>query len=105
MLIDACLPLRRADGIFHNIVDDDSTFAEGNLAQMLAYAILTGVADGWLDASYEPVGRSLVATARSLVDEHGFVQRVCGAPHFDHQGTSVEAQAFFLLATAAEQRL
>ena len=104
-VIDACLALRRPDGIFHNIVDDKSTFAEGNLAQMLAYAILTGVLDGWLPASYEGPGRSLVASARNLVDRQGFVQRVCGAPHFDHQGTSVEAQAFFLLATNAEQRL
>ncbi len=104
-VIDACLALRADNGIFHNIVDDPDSFAEGNLAQMLAYAILTGVSDGWLPRSYEPIGRSLVGSARGLVDEHGFVRQVCGAPHFDHQGTSAEAQAFFLLATAAEKLL
>ena len=105
LVIDACLAFRRDDGIFHNIIDDESTFAEGNLAQMLAYAILTGVLGGWLPRSYEAHGRSLVASARELVDDRGFVRRVGGAPPFDHQGTSVEAQAFFLLATTAEQRL
>ena len=105
VVIDACLEHRASDGLFHNIVDDPSTFSEGNLAQMLAYGILTGVRDGWLPDSYHDVGRSLVESARTLVDERGFVQRVCGAPRFDRQGTSVEAQSFFLLATAAKQRL
>jgi len=103
-VLDACLAHRRRDdGLFCNIVDDPTTFAETNLAQMLAYGIFTGVADGWLPAGYQSIGHSLVESARQQVDEHGFVTRVCGAPHFDHQGTSVEAQCFFLLATAAER--
>jgi len=101
VVIDACLAHRDADGLFHDVVTDPSTFSEANLAQMLAYAALTGVADGWLPVSYEAVGRSLLESARRQVDAHGFVTGVCGAPLFDHQGTSVEAQAFFLLASAA----
>ena len=104
-VIDACLALRSSDGSFHNILDDDSTFEENTVGMMLAYALLCGVSDGWLPASYGAVGRSLTAQARRLVDANGFVQRVCGAPHFDHQGTSAEAQSFFLLATAAEKHL
>jgi unsaturated rhamnogalacturonyl hydrolase len=104
-IIDACLAFRTADGVFHNVIDDESTFSDGNLAQMLAYGILTGVDDGWLPPSYEQVGRSLVSSARQLVDQLGFVQGVCGAPRFDRRGTSAEAQAFFLLATNAEHRL
>jgi unsaturated rhamnogalacturonyl hydrolase len=101
VVIDACLAHRDADGLFHNVVTDPSTFSEANLAQMLAYAILTGVADGWLPMSYEAVGLSLLESARRQVDAFGFVTGVCGAPQFDEQGTSAEAQAFFLLATAA----
>lgn len=105
-VLDACLRYRNPDdGLFHNVVDDASTFRETNLAQMLAYGSLTGVADGWLPSAYATVGRSLLESARRKVDAHGFVTGVCGAPHFDHSGTSVEAQSFFLLATAAEQRL
>lgn len=104
-VIDACLAHRADDGVFCNVVDDPATFSEANLAQMLAYGILEGVAAGWLPATYEDAGRSLVHAAREHVDGLGFVQGVCGSPHFDHRGTSVEAQSFFLLATNAEQRL
>ena len=105
-VLDACLRHRDPhDGLFGNVVDDPSTFREANLAQMLAYGALTGVADGWLPPEYATVGRSLLESARRKVDAHGFVTGVCGAPRFDHQGTSAEAQSFFLLASAAEQRL
>ena len=104
-VLDSLLALRRPDGSFTNIVDDDTSFEDNTTGMMAAYALLQGVADGWLPASYADAGRSLVAHARTLVDDHGLVQRVCGAPRFDRQGTSAEAQAFFLLATAAETRL
>lgn len=103
-IIDACLAHRSENGLFHDVVNDPGTFSEANLAQMLAYATLTGVADGWLSGSYEAVGRSLLESARRQVDAHGFVTGVCGAPRFDRQGTSAEAQSFFLLATAAAGR-
>nr|WP_294690632.1 glycoside hydrolase family 88 protein [uncultured Friedmanniella sp.] len=103
-VIDACLAHRRPDGTFGNVLDDPASFEENNLAQMLAFATLTGSADGWLPASYAEVGRSLLDHARTKVDAHGFVTPVCGAPRFDRPGTSVEAQAFFLLATAAARR-
>lgn len=100
-VIDACLSYRDADGLFHDVVTDPSTFSDANLAQMLAYGVLTGVADEWLPVAYESVGRSLLESASRQVDTYGFVTGVCGAPFFDHQGTSAEAQAFFLLASAA----
>jgi unsaturated rhamnogalacturonyl hydrolase len=103
-VIDACLGWRRADGLFHDVVDDASTFVETNLAQMLAYSILTGVADRWLERGWIEVGRDLRRAAAAKVDERGLVQGVCGAPHFDHSGTSAEAQAFFLMAAASERR-
>ncbi|MDP9416890.1 MAG: glycoside hydrolase family 88 protein, partial [Actinomycetota bacterium] len=105
VVIDACLSHRRPDGIFHDVVDDPGTFPEANLAQMLAFAVLSGAHDGWLSPGYADVGRSLVEAAAARLDDDGRVTPVCGAPHFDRPGTSVEAQAFFLLATAAEQRI
>ena len=105
VVVDACLAHRRSDGTFHDVLDDPASFTDVTVAEMLAYGVLTGVADGWLPQRYAEAGRSLVATAREHVDADGFVTGVCGAPRFDRQGTSAEAQAFFLLATAAEQRL
>jgi unsaturated rhamnogalacturonyl hydrolase len=103
VVIDACLARRRPDGIFHDVVDDPTTFAETNLAQMLAYAIFLGVQDGWLPGPYRAIADDLVADARRQIDDDGLVRPVCGAPFFDQPGTSAEAQAFFLLATAAQR--
>lgn len=104
-VIDACLMHRRPDGSFHNVLDDPESFEENNLAQMLAYACFSGAADGWLPADYAETGAELLQHARGKVDALGFVTPVCGAPNFDRPGTSVEAQSFFLLATAAYRRL
>ena len=51
-VLDGCLAHQRVDGLFHNVVDDPSTFVETNLAQMLAYTIYRGVAGEWLGATY-----------------------------------------------------
>ncbi|MEV0130179.1 glycoside hydrolase family 88 protein [Dactylosporangium sp. NPDC050688] len=104
-IVDACLALRRPDGLFGNVLDDPASFPEANVAQMLAYTTCTGVADGWLPPSYAEVGRSLLAAVAPLVTADGLVTQVCGAPTFDRPGTSAEAQAFHLLATAAAARL
>lgn len=100
-VLDACLALRRDDGLFHNVLDDPSTFVETNAAQMFAYAALTGAADGWLPASYADTGRDLLVAATRMVDADGLVRGACGSPTFDHPGTSAEAQAFHLMALAA----
>lgn len=104
-LVDACLAHRRPDGLFHDVLDDPGTFVEASTAQMLAYAALTGVADGWLPPRYADVGHDLLATARARVDRLGVVEGVCGAPRFDRPGRSAEAQAFHLLAVAAARRV
>ena len=100
-VLDACLALRRPDGLFHDVLDDPSTFVETNAAQMFAYAAFVGAADGWLPASYAGTARDLLAAASTKIDEHGVVRGACGSPTFDHPGTSAEAQAFHLLAVAA----
>lgn len=101
VVIDACLRAEQAAHGFHDVLDDPSTFEEGDVRQMLAYGVLAGVADGWLPDSYLSTGQRLVAEARTEVDDAGLVTGVCGAPRFDRRGTSPEAQAMFLLATAA----
>jgi unsaturated rhamnogalacturonyl hydrolase len=100
-LLDGCLAHQRPDGLFHDVVDDPSTFVETNLAQMLAYAIYRGTAGGWLDASYLPHAGRMREAAHRKVDRFGLVQDVCGAPRFDRPGTAPEGQAFFLLMEAA----
>ncbi len=104
-VIDACLKYQRSDGLFHDVLDDPTTFEEINIGQMLAYSIYRGVDDGWMDASYLTHADKMRKVAYAHVDEFGLIQKVCGAPHFNRQGTSVEAQAFFLLMEAAYRDL
>jgi unsaturated rhamnogalacturonyl hydrolase len=100
-VVDGCLAHQRPDGLFHDVVDDPSTFVETNLAQMLAYSIFRGVREGWLERRYLDAGERLRAAALARVDAEGFVQGVCGSPSFDRPGTATEGQAFCLLMEAA----
>jgi rhamnogalacturonyl hydrolase YesR len=102
-VIDGCLAHRREDGLFHDILDDPSSFVETNTAQMLSYAIYRGVKAGWLDAGYAREADIMRAAVHKKVDKYGLVQGVCGAPNFNRSGTATEGQAFFLLMEAAHR--
>jgi rhamnogalacturonyl hydrolase YesR len=104
-LIDGCLRHKRTDGLFHDVIDQPLTFVETNLAQMLAFAMYSGVAAGWLPASYRAHADTMREAARQKMDADGFVQGVCGAPNFDSPGTSTEGQAFCILMEAAAAKL
>jgi len=103
-LIDGCLACQRPDGLFHNIVDQPTTFVETNLAQMLAFSIYEGTAAGWLPADYRKEADHMRSAARLKMDSYGFVQGACGAPSFDRPGPSTEAQAFAIMMEAAGSR-
>jgi unsaturated rhamnogalacturonyl hydrolase len=103
-LLDSCLKYQTKEGLFHNIIDDPSTFTETNLAQMLCYTIYSGVNEGWLEKKYIDYAEVARETIYTKVDDHGLVQGVCGSPTFAVPGTAVEGQAFFLLMEAAIDR-
>ena len=100
-LIDALLSHARPDGLFHDVVDDLSTFVETNLSQMLAYSIYRGIRSGWLPKSYKDDAARLRAAAINKIDRFGLVRGVCGAPSFDKAGVAAEGQSFYLLMEAA----
>ncbi len=100
-VVDGCLSCQREDGLFHDILDDPSTFVETNAAQMICYSIYRGVQGGWLESSYLAPAEKIRQAAHRRVDEFGLVQGVCGAPRFDRPGTATEGQAFFILMEAA----
>jgi rhamnogalacturonyl hydrolase YesR len=104
-LIDGCLAHQRPDGLFHNVVDDETTFVETNLGQMLAYAIFESVRGGWLPGDYLAAADRMRSAARAKVDRDGFVRGVAGAPTFGAPGVSPEGQAFFLMMETAAAKL
>jgi unsaturated rhamnogalacturonyl hydrolase len=103
-VLDSCLSHTRDDYLFHNILDDSTSFIETNLSQMIAYTIFRGISENWLNPSYLDTALKLREAAYKKVDAHGFVQGVCGAPYFDRPGTATEGQAFFILMEAAYRR-
>lgn len=103
-LLDVVSTYENPAGRFPDILDQPDRFTDGTAGLMFAYAAFTGIADGWLDASYgERAGRWLDA-ALATVDAHGVIRSVAGAPHFDREGDSAEAQAFGILALTARER-
>lgn len=101
--IEGCLPFLRSDGLFHDIIDDRTSFVETNFAQMVAYTIYRGIKSGWLSKTYLEKAEKMRAAAHSKVDKHGYVQGVCGAPTFNSSGRATEGQAFFILMEAARR--
>ena len=104
-LIDGCLAHQRPDGLFYNVVDDEASFVETDLGQMLAFSIFESVRGGWLPADYLAAADRMRSAARAKVDRDGFVQGVAGAPAFRSPGVSPEGQAFFLMMEAAAARI
>lgn len=103
-LVNSVLSHMRPDGLFHDVIDDSSTFVETNLSQMLAYTIYRGIKSGWLPDSMKSDADRLREAVHGKVDHFGLVQGVCGAPNFNSPGVAPEGQAFFLLMeSAAEQ--
>ncbi|WP_206098875.1 glycoside hydrolase family 88 protein [Paenibacillus paeoniae] len=104
-LIEGCLTYQREDGLFYDVLDDSTTFVETNVAQMLAYAIYSGVKEGWLREEYLANADKMRAAANNKVDSYGIVQGVCGSPNFNQVGTATEGQAFYMLMETAKQKL
>ena len=103
-IIDGCLAYQRSDGLFHDVIDRPNTFVEANLAQMLAFAIYVLLREQCIPAEYRAHADRMRDAARAKMDSYGYVQSVCGAPNFDRQGTSTEAQAFAIMMEAASSK-
>lgn len=104
-VIDGCIAFMRSDGLFHDIIDDSNSFVETNLGQMLSFSIYKGIKAGWLDENYRAKADLMRKAAHAQLDAYGIIQGACGAPYFDKPGTSVEAQAFFILMEYAWKSL
>ena len=104
-MLDSMLLYLREDGLFHDVLDDPGSFVETNCAQMTAYTIFRGVAEGWLPDTYLKAAQRMRLAALSKVDRFGRVQDACGAPTFDKSGSSPEANAFCILMETAAMQL
>ncbi|MDD2971360.1 MAG: glycoside hydrolase family 88 protein [Lachnospiraceae bacterium] len=100
-LVEDLLPFMMENGLFHDTVDDATTFAETNLSQMMAYTLYRGMEMKILPNLYGRTAEHLRDAANKCLDSYGFVRGVCGAPTFDKPGIAPEGQAFYLLMEQA----
>ncbi len=96
-LLKNAIVYMRPDGLFHDVIDDETTFVETNFSQMMACSIYRGMAEGWLEREWEAKAELLRSAANQKMNAYGFICGVCGAPTFDKPGISPEGQAFYLL--------
>lgn len=94
------LPYQLPDGRFRDILDDGESFVDGTAAMMLAATVYRGIKGGYLPDDFLNNADRAYATVSSKIDRYGLIREVCGCPDFTSEGTSAEAQAAFLMATA-----
>ncbi len=77
-MMGALLGFQGQDGMWHQLLDDPSSFAESSCTGMFLFAMATGLDNGWLPwAQYAaPVQKSWEALA-GYVNEKGAVREVC----------------------------
>lgn len=77
------------DGLFHDILNDPSSFVDGTSAMMAATVLYRGLLEGWLDEENGlPLSQAEAAyrTMCAKVDDFGILHNVCGCPDFVSSG-------------------
>ena len=87
------------DGRFRDILDDNSSFIDGTSAMMAAAVIYRGNAKGYLDLDLGCADKAY-ETVTGKIDDYGLIHEVCGCPDFITAGTSAEAEASYIMASA-----
>jgi unsaturated rhamnogalacturonyl hydrolase len=82
--IDALIPLQDADGMWHTVLDDPTSYQESSATAGFGYGILKAVRMGLLPERYRAVGLRACEAVLARVDETGSVTQVSyGTPMGD----------------------
>jgi len=77
-MMHALLKSQASDGMWRQLVDDAGSWPETSGTGMFAFAMITGVKNGWLDAAtYGPAARKAWLALVTCIDENGDVRDVC----------------------------
>ncbi|MFT4173352.1 MAG: glycoside hydrolase family 88 protein [Rhodocyclaceae bacterium] len=80
----ALLATQAANGMWHTLLDEPTSYQESSATAAIAYAFLKGARLGVLPASYEEAGTRAVAAVMARIDDAGNVAEVSsGTPVFD----------------------
>ena len=77
-MMDSLKAYQGKDGMWNQLIDQSECWPETSGSAMFAYAIITGVKQGWLDKKeYAPVARRAWLALVPYINEEGDVREVC----------------------------
>ena len=77
-MMAALLKNQDEKGMWHQLIDDPSSWPETSCTGMFTFAIATGVKHGWLDsADYKACAKKAWIALAGYVDENANVKEVC----------------------------
>ena len=77
-MMAALLANQDSDGMWHQLIDDPKSWAETSGTGMFAFAFITGVKQGWLDAAtYGPAARKAWLKLITYLNDDGAIRDVC----------------------------
>jgi len=78
LMMAALLKYQGKDGMWRQLIDRDEAWPESSSSAMFAFAFITGVKNGWLDAAtYGPAARKAWIGATGYIDQNNNVTSVC----------------------------
>jgi rhamnogalacturonyl hydrolase YesR len=102
-MMAALLKYQDENGMWHQLIDDPNAWPETSSTGMFAYAFITGVKEGWLDApTYGPAARKAWIALTGYLDENYNLREVCqGTNKYDPKRDGPDGHAYYL----ARQRI
>ena len=100
-MMAALLKYQAEDGLWRQLVDRPDVWAETSGTGMFAFALVTGVKEGWLDAkTYGPAARKAWLGLVKHIDAEANVREVCVGTNkaFQEVGPDLEKQLQFYLS-------
>jgi rhamnogalacturonyl hydrolase YesR len=87
-MMASLLKFQAPDGMWHQLIDDTEAWPETSSTGMFTFAMITGVKNGWLDASiYGPAARKAWLKLVTYINKDGDISDVCEGTNKknDHQ--------------------
>ena len=103
-LLDAMKKFSLPDGRFRDILDKEGSFIDGTSSMMYAASVYRGVYKGFISRDYLQYADLAYEAVKRDIDSFGILRHVAGCPDFNSEGTSAEAQAAFIMASAWKLR-
>ncbi len=87
-----------ANGMWHQLIDDPNAWPETSSTGMFAFAFITGVKEGWLDAAtYGPAARKAWLGLISYLDKNWDMRDVCqGTNKYNPRTDGPDGRAYYL---------